>query len=198
MSWFSDRVGIHLGNVGAPVGMALGSLVGMPTVGAALGGAVGGMGHGDGLGSSLMQGATGAIGAGGLSKIPGLGSIPGIGSVSDFLGGNGGMNALGLLQGANAAYLGNKSTGLANNALNTQRDLFNEAAPLRQAGIAGMLNPGAGVAPKIAGIQAQNHNPFATPMPATPSVAPAAGSWLTNRNGPAGRQKPMDLAGGPA
>lgn len=166
MSWVSDRLGIHLGNIGAPIGAAIGSVIpGVGTaIGAGLGGAIGGLGHGDSLGSSVAQGAAGAIGGGALSKIPGLQGV------SDFLGGNGGKNALGALQGLNAAYNQQKASGMANNALGTVQAEWDRRAPLRAQGQAQMLNPGAGIAARIAAIP-QGANPYAPP---TPKVAPVA------------------------
>lgn len=200
MSWLSKITGVHLGNIGAPIGAALGSVIpGVGTaIGAGLGGAIGGMGHGDGLKSSLLQGAMaggGAAALGGLaSHIPGvssatdaikgkLGSIPGVqgagdflkshggighalGSAGDFLTGNGGKNALGIAEGVNAGMLQSKSNDFANNANASVNDSYTARAPLRQAGIAGMLNPGQGIQAKIAAIP-QGANPY-SPAPAGP------------------------------
>lgn len=60
MSWLSKLTGIHLGNIGAPIGAALGSFIpGVGTaIGAGLGGALGGLGHGDGVAKSALEGAT--------------------------------------------------------------------------------------------------------------------------------------------
>jgi hypothetical protein len=202
VSWLSNATGIHLGNIGAPIGAALGSVIpGVGTaIGAGLGGAIGGMGHGDGLKSSLLQGALsggGAAALGGLaSKIPGvssaesaitgkLGSIPGVqgasdflkshgglgsllGQAGDFLGGNGGKNALGLAQGANAALLQKKSNEYASNAMGSVQGSWDARAPLRTQGQAQMLNPGAGIAARIAAVP-QGANPYA---PQTPQIAP--------------------------
>lgn len=57
MSWLSDRTGIHLGNVGAPVGALVGSFFGMPQLGAALGQGVGSLGAGKNIGQSALSGA---------------------------------------------------------------------------------------------------------------------------------------------
>jgi hypothetical protein len=58
LSWLSDRIGIHLGNVGGPIGAAIGSFIpGIgTTAGAALGQGLGAWGHGDGVKSALLQG----------------------------------------------------------------------------------------------------------------------------------------------
>lgn len=193
MSWLSNATGIHLGNIGAPIGAALGSVIpGVGTaIGAGLGGAIGGMGHGDGLKSSLLQGAMaggGAAALGGLaSKIPGvssaeqaiggkLGSIPGVGAASDFLKshggvgqllggagdfltGNGGKNALGIAEGVNAGMLQSKANDYAKSAAGSVSNSYDARAPLRAAGQAQMLNPGQGIAARIAAIP-RGANPY--------------------------------------
>ena len=105
-------------------------------------------------------------GAGAIQKFGGAvkdlipqGKLPGAQSVQDllaqaagglggaaqgagqWLGGDGGMNALGLAQGVNAAALGQKSNNFADMAAKNVDELWKQKAPLRVAGIAGMLNP---------------------------------------------------------
>lgn len=105
MSWLADRTGIHLGNVGAPVGALLGSFVGMPQLGAGLGQAVGAMGSGSSLGSAAAQGA-GAYG--GAQLLGGL------------LGGGGGSGGLGSLLGGGGASGGVGGIADASHALGDQ------------------------------------------------------------------------------
>lgn len=93
--------------------------------------------------------------------------IPGLQGATEFLKGNGGKNALGALQGVNAAYNQQKSSGLANNALGTVQAEWDRRAPLRAQGQAQMLAPGQGIAARIAAVP--NRNPYATP-----SIAPVA------------------------
>ena len=126
------------------------------------------------LGPAQIAGLAGTAALGPLGGVVGgvLSAVPGLQSASDFLKGNSGKNLLGLLQGANAAYLQHKSSGLANNALGTQQAIWDSGAPLRTAGQAAMLNPGAGIAAKIAALP--NRNPYAVPpaSPGTPQLAP--------------------------
>lgn len=68
------------------------------------------------------------------SLISGLGGASGIGNT-----------ALGGAQLLNAANLQKQSTGYATGALDTANKSYDERAPLRTAGVAGLLNPGAGV-----------------------------------------------------
>lgn len=71
-----------------------------------------------------------------------LGSI--LGDAGQWLTGNGGKNALGLAQGINAAQLGAKENQYAQDAANTVNQSYNDRAPLRVAGLQGMLNAGRG------------------------------------------------------
>lgn len=66
MSWFSKLTGIHLGNVGAPIGAAIGSFIpGVGTaLGAGLGQALGSVGSGHSVGQAAAQG----VGAYGITK----------------------------------------------------------------------------------------------------------------------------------
>lgn len=80
-----------------------------------------------------------------------------------------------------AALRGSQSTDYAKGALKTAEDAYNAKAPLRQAGIAGMLNPSAGT-PDLSSLAAiRGTNIFArprpvggTPMNAGPSSPPVA------------------------
>jgi hypothetical protein len=101
------------------------------------------------------------------SKVPGMPALQG---ATDFLGG-GGRDALTALQMANAAMLSKKSSDYATNAMGSTQANWDERAPLRTAGQAGMLNPGAGIAPKIAGIP--NRNPYSAMPPGPPQIGRA-------------------------
>jgi hypothetical protein len=168
-----DREG--QGGIGYDVGTGLkgaatGYAAGM--AGNALQGALGkGMAAGSaakaGGGSALSQLGAGAKAAipsllgggqdGGGFKLPSLGTIGS--GIKDAVTGNGGMNALAFAQLLNSAQLGKKSGDLADEALNTQRDLFANKAPLRSAGIAGMQAPRTEL-PQLAKLGAVG-NPFA-------------------------------------
>ena len=197
MSWISERTGLHWGNIGAPVGAAIGSVIpGVGTaIGAGLGQAIGGIGHGDGVASSALQGAStyggakalgGALGGGGsvLDKAKGVAGALGGGDPSG--GGDGGFlqgakSFLGdhmgdaLIGGgiANAAYNQSKAGDAMGHALDTVNDQWKAGAPLREQGMAGMLNPGQGIAGKIGAIP-QGANPYAPGAGAAPSLAPAS------------------------
>jgi hypothetical protein len=80
-----------------------------------------------------LAGKGGAAGA--------AGAIPGVSALKDFLTGNGGLNALGAAQGVNAALLGKQSSNYAKQAMGSVNQSYGERAPLRTAGIAGMLHP---------------------------------------------------------
>ena len=126
--------------------------------------------------NNANYGQSGGIG-GAIGKIGsalGAGKVPGLQGVTDFLGGNGGTNALVAAQGANAAMLGKKSSDYADNAMGSAQSNWDSRQGLRDAGNAGMLNPGQGIAAKVAAIP--QHNMFAKPQiaPQTPQIAPVA------------------------
>lgn len=128
MSWLSNATGIHLNlkPLAPVIGGAVGSLVGMPTLGAAAGGML----------SHLGEHAPAQPSGGGGFSLPGA-----LGAAGSWLGGNGGKNALGVLQGLNAAQLQNQATQYAKGAYGNTMQSWNQRAPLRAAGIAGMLQP---------------------------------------------------------
>lgn len=104
-------------------GMDFGSVLSMlPGIAPAGGGASGG---GNWLGSALGK----------------LGKLPGVSTAANFLTGNGGLNALGTAQGINAALLNKKALEYAKNAEGTAMGQWNQNAPLRESGRAGMLAP---------------------------------------------------------
>lgn len=149
----------------------------------ATGGLSGGSGIPGGVNSVLNGGGSGIPGAVGSTvagKLPSLvqgavngasgGGAGGIGGgVLDFLGGNGGLNTLALAQGVNAAQLGAQAQQYASTAANDANSRWAAQAPLRSAGIAGMLNPTSPyTAPALPG-----GNPFApAPVPSQSQVPP--------------------------
>lgn len=105
-----------------------------------------------------IQAATG----GGTPSVPGIPGLTGNGAGGGFdLGSllDAGLGTAGLV---NAAQLAGKSDKFANTAYGDVRSSYDARAPLRSAGISGMLNPGAGVPLKLAGVQANTGvgNPF--------------------------------------
>lgn len=135
---------------------AVNSALGLPNIGAVTaGGAI-----------NTAKQVAGAVGANGLpSAGPVSGSSGGIGDLLNSLG----TTIPAVLQGANATNLQNKSNQYADDAINTQKGLWDSQAPLRAAGISGMLNPST-PAPGLPNIAALNTaaakgNPFATPVP---------------------------------
>lgn len=118
-----------------------------------------------------VQAAGQALGGLGGVTIPGVTqgggrpvSVAGaLGNAGNFLTGNNGLNALMAAQAANAAYLGQKASNYAQNAMDTQQRLFDAKGGLRSAGIAGMQNP---TVPNLGNVAAisQRGNPFAQPI----------------------------------
>lgn len=124
----------------------------------------------------------------GASAPQALGGV--VGAIGGFLGGNHGMNALGVAQGVNQAMLQKAATNYAKQGLGTAMQSYTERAPLRAAGIAGMLNPATpslndltqlrsqlpmpGPAPVSLGNVLRTGNPYATgaPVGAQPTPAP--------------------------
>ena len=128
--------------------LARGAVRSIPVVGGALDAGITGLQHnGDGQGG-FLQGA------------------------KDFLGEHGGDVLMGG-QIANAAYNQKKAGDYAGQALDTVQGQWKDQAPLRQQGMAGMLDPGQGIAAKVGAIP-QGANPYAPHPSAPPSLAPAA------------------------
>ena len=96
----------------------------------------------------------------------------------DFMGEHGGDALIGA-QIANAAYNQKKAGDYAGQALDTVKGQYADAQPLRQQGMAGMLNPGQGIAAKVGAIP-QGANP----------LRPA-------RTGPTARARACSSDGGP-
>lgn len=129
-----------------------------------------------GIGDAVAAG-TGAVGLGSLAGLPLGGLTKGVAGLAG--GGTGGLNLGSLLDGGlgaaglvNAAQLAGKSDKYADTAYHDVRDSFDKRAALRDAGTAGMLNPGAGVPLKLANVQANTGrgNPFAV-KPKSPGVS---------------------------
>lgn len=164
MSWLSSALhavdkGIHkVPIVGGHIPSAA-SLLGGSTLGGV--GQLAGSALNHTLGSDITKGAqnaaailpfTGAVGAG-SGSIPGLASIGGflkdhagdlgglLKGAGSFLGGNSGLNALGIAQGVNAANLGKQATDYGKKSLGAVEGSYNAREPLRVAGLQGMLHP---------------------------------------------------------
>jgi hypothetical protein len=139
------------------------------------------------IGEGLKKVAAPVIGAA-VSHVPIVGDIynaakgiagafgdsPSVQGAKDFLTGNGGQNALALAQGANAAYLGKKSSDYADNAMGSTQANWDERAPLRNAGMSGHAQPRP--RHRVQDRRLPNRNPYAThPVsPGAPSIGPAS------------------------
>lgn len=171
MSWLSKVTGIGISPKGIKIDplRAIGTVAGLATggVGSALmGAAKGALGSaavraiGGGSSAQPTPGISSAIPdeAFGLEERGGLGGL--VGKAGDFLKGNNGKNALGVLQGLNAAMQQKKANDLANSALRGAEGMYAERAPLRAAGMRGLLNP---QAPDLAPLRSTIYtgNPYA-------------------------------------
>lgn len=114
-------------------------------------------------GAGAGQNPDGSPTGGGGGFVQGLEGL--LGKAGGFLTGNGGLNALGVAQGVNAALQQKKAEDYAKNALGAVTQSYNERAPLRAQGIQSLQT-------------AMKANPFATGTPQrTPSVQPIAGGY---------------------
>ena len=129
------------------------------------------MGLGDILGG-FAHSAVRSIPGVGPALDDGLGQLTGgLQGVSDFMGD--GSHALIAAQLANAAYNQKKQGDYAGQALDTVKGQYADAQPLRQQGMAGMLNPGQGIAAKVGAIP-QGANPYVQPAQGQqPALGPA-------------------------
>lgn len=166
MSWLSKITGVHISPKGVHVeplkalgtALTIGSLGGLGPVGAA-------------LGSIPGAGAISKVG-GVLSHIPGVGALESgidklgglkgaVSKVGSFLGDHGDQ-----LLGAGSLYEGynnsKKSTDLMNQALDTAKQSYAERAPLRTAGISGMMNE---TRPDLSSIYVNPSNPYSKVRP---------------------------------
>lgn len=177
----------HLGTALPSVGSLVGSASGIPLAGLA-GSIASGVKPGEdlaigarngalslaGLGAAGQLGAGAAAGGAGgaapaspaggfLSKIPqALSSfLPSVGGLSGLL-----DKGLGAAQVVNAANLQKQSTGYAKDALNSVNASYDARAPLRVAGIEGLLHP---QTPDLSSLSQIPGNPFA---PKRPGMAP--------------------------
>lgn len=201
---------VNGGSVAQDLGDAA-SGYGAGAVGGKIGGTNGLLGSGaapspaSGSGLPSIGAVAGAAGkAIGGTSAPSAGTdangLPSIGSLLNSLG----TTIPAVLQGANATNLQNKANDYADSAINTQKGLWDSQAPLRAAGISGMLNPStpAPGLPEIASLRqsAAAGNPFA-PKPSSfaqpngaPPVAPTSAPALPTA-GPIGAPA---LGGAPA
>lgn len=169
-----DNAGMIGAGIGGLPGMAIGHLIkSRGDLGSIPGNVVGDLKTGL-KNAPLVLGGIGLLGGG----AGGLGGL--LKGASNILGGGGagGLNLGGLLDAGlgtaglvNASQLAKKSENFANQANADVRASYDARAPLRTAGIQGMLNPGAGVPLKIANVQANTGvgNPFSKkPAPGVP------------------------------
>ena len=184
MSWLSQITGVHVSPKGFSVEPAklLGdaAALAIPGVGGALGKIPGIGGALSGLGAKLGGGAAigavapllkNAVGGGTSGASPDQGGSGGgiLGSIEGLLTGNGGLNALGIAGGVNSAMQQSQANNYAKNALSGVQSSYDARAPLRTAGIQGLLSP---QTPSIAGLGSiAGHNPFAAGAPAPQAIS---------------------------
>ncbi|MEK7765995.1 MAG: hypothetical protein AAB368_07125 [bacterium] len=172
-------VGFDWGNAGKGVLSGAGERAIGQVAGGALVGGAGLLGIGPGLGGAAAgavpaAGAAGAAvpGAAGTSAI--AGAVPAAGGLGGFLDKAKGFltpdNILMGLQGLNAARGMARETDLTNEAVGLDRNRWRENAPLRDAGMEGLLNPQVADTSALSQLSGQG-NPFALPVP-SPSAAP--------------------------
>lgn len=162
MSWASswlDRqggIGKAINAIGGPLAKIVGNITDkIPVVGSIQDGL-------QAIGDYIPGGVSGpTVGGKPVSIADLLGQ--GVNAAGSFLGGNGGMNALGLAGGLQAAQLGQKSANYANMAAGNADRAYQQTAPLRVAGIAGMLHPQTADLSGLAATR-MTGNPFAKPM----------------------------------
>jgi hypothetical protein len=129
-----------------PLQKTIGTGVDAAAGGIGLAGLLGG-GAATGAASGAATGATGAAAGAPTSLASLLANIPGIGGLlSGLVKGAGGASGLidkglGAAQLVNAANLQKQSTGYAKNAMDTANQSYDSRAPLRLAGVQGMLHP---------------------------------------------------------
>ena len=180
--------GIMAGMAGGGRLLAPGGNIGDAARGAAAGGVegygagkIGGALHGAGSltdkAGALYGAANGAGGMGGGGDPSGGGDGGWLEGAKNFLGDHGGDALIGA-QIANAAYNQKKAGDYAGQAMDTVNNQWNAQAPLREQGMAGMLNPGQGIEAKLSAIP-QGANPFGHrqggPQGTPPGMAPQQG-----------------------
>lgn len=125
---------------------------------------------GGSMASAATPGAVAAEGAGALAPAPASSFLSRVGgAVSngfDWLKGDGGLNALKLGQGIATTLQGKKANDQVDRAVALDTKRWGQGAPLRTAGMEGLLNPVPAV--DTSGLQALagQGNPFAAPVPA--------------------------------
>jgi hypothetical protein len=128
-------------------------------------------GQSSGTSGGLVNSIEGLLGLGGGAS-PGSanGNSGGLlQSIEGLITGNGGLNALGIAQGVNAASLGKQSSDYAKDALGSATSAYNDKAPLRTAGQAGLLNP---QVQDLSSLTA-SRNGLNTSVPAAPAIGTA-------------------------
>ena len=134
--------------------------------------------------AGAVYGATkGAGGMGGGGDPSGGGDGGWLEGAKNFMGDHAGDGLIGA-QIANSAYNQSKAGDAMGHALDTVNDQWKAGAPLREQGMAGMLNPGQGIAAKIGAIP-QGANPY-TPHAAQPEPGLGAASGPSAPNAPQG------------
>lgn len=150
----------------APIA-ALGALA-IPGVGPALSGALGSVG-------SAVTGALGGLGSAVTGAIPALGNLGGLGGAvkqgADWLLKDNGRNALGAIAAVDAASQRRRADNLTNRAVGLDTGRWRDAAPLRDAGMSGLLNPVPVDTSRLAALGSQG-NPFAGPSAPPPAPVP--------------------------
>lgn len=187
-------------NIGNTIAAGEGLAGGITGLGAALGGGAAGAAGGTAAGGAgAASGLEGAIAGlpGGAELLSALkAGAAGLGDVLDFLKGHSG-DLLGAANVAEAALREQKADKYANQAFNTASDAYNAKAPLRMAGISGMLKP---TTPDTSALRSLagplSGNPFARSLPM--AQAPMAGGAPSVPSAPGSPALPaMPLTGVP-
>lgn len=175
MSWLSSwlnkqgAIGKGINKIGGPVVKAVGKVAHeIPGVGSVMDLAET---AGNYIPDPFNHGSVGGSGSG--IKLPGVSGVDNLlGDAGKFLTGNNGLNALGIVQGINAAQLGQKSSDYADKAQQAIQGAWDAKSALRGPDIINRIaNPRT---PNLLGVDAMRigANPFAKPLP---GVMPAPG-----------------------
>lgn len=166
----------------------------LPAIGSALG--IGGAAGAGGAAAGAAGGA--AAGSGAISAIPAIGGIGGVLKKGvDFLGSDTARSAMGVIGALDATRQRNRANDLTNDAVARDTGRWDANAPLRDAGMAALLNPSAPNTGNLAALQSRG-NPFAIPAMPSPMAtppAPVSGPMPTSDTGaPAQGQVPVGPA----
>lgn len=127
-----------------------------------------------GVGPAL-SGALGSVGSAVTGAIPALGNLGGLGGAvkqgADWLLKDNGRNALGAIAAVDAASQRRRADNLTNRAVGLDTGRWRDAAPLRDAGMSGLLNPVPVDTSRLAALGSQG-NPFAGPSAPPPAPVP--------------------------